>query len=57
LSIQNQIDAANTPENFMWLGKSTNATKGAKTIREWNGHSKLEPIPDKIKNNYFKKIK
>lgn len=45
LSLSDQIEVANTPENFIGLGKRTNTSKGAKPI----GHSKLGPISDEIK--------
>jgi hypothetical protein len=45
LSFKDQVEVANTPENFMGLGKASNASKGAKPISEWQGHSKLGPIP------------
>ena len=55
LSLQDQIAVANTPENFMGLGKSTNASKGAKSISEWNGHSKLGPIPEDVRKQLLQK--
>lgn len=45
LSFKDQVEVANTPENFMGLGKASNASKGAKPISEWQGHSKMGPIP------------
>lgn len=48
LTYEQQLEVANLPENFMGLGRSTNASKGAKSISEWTGHSKLGPIPDDV---------
>lgn len=44
-----QVEVLNLPDNFMGLGKSTNASKGAKSWSEWQGHSQLGPIPDSIR--------
>lgn len=44
-----QIKVLNLVDNFLGLGKPTNASKGAKTWSEWQGHSKLGPIPDNIR--------
>ncbi len=46
LSFEDQKAVANLSENFMGLGKPTNASKGAKPVSEWTGHSKLGPIPE-----------
>lgn len=48
LSFEDQKAVANLKENFMGLGKSSNASKGAKPINEWSGHSKLGPIPEDV---------
>lgn len=55
LSLSDQIEVANTPENFMGLGKRTNASKGAKPISEWEGHSKLGTISEEIKQYLLEK--
>ena len=48
LSFDDQKAIANLKENFMGLGKPTNASKGCKPLSEWQGHSKLGPIsPEK----------
>lgn len=45
LSFNDQKEVANLKENFMGLGKPTNASKGSKPISEWPGHSKMGSIP------------
>lgn len=49
LSLKDQVAVANLPENFMGLGKSTNASKGAQSWAEWPGHSKLGPVPQDVR--------
>lgn len=39
----------------MGLGRSTNASKGAKPIGEWSGHSKLGPISEDIQQQLLQK--
>ena len=46
LSFEDQKAIANLEENFMGLGKQTNASKGAKSISAWSGHSKLGAISE-----------
>ena len=46
LSFEDQKAIANLEENFMGLGKQTNASKGAKPISTWQGHSKLGAISE-----------
>lgn len=46
LSFEDQKAIANLEENFMGLGKQTNASKGAKSISAWSGHSKLGAIAE-----------
>lgn len=55
LTFDQQVEVVNLEENFMGLGKRTNASKGAKKVSEWNGHSKLGPIPDKVKADLLKR--
>ena len=57
LSFQDQKDIANLQENFMGLGKSTNASKGSKSVSEWGGHSKFGPIPDEAKEQLLEQDK
>ena len=54
LSRQKQIEVLNLRENFIGLGKSTNASKGAKSWSEWKGHSKLGKIPDSVREEMLK---
>lgn len=56
LSFEDQKAVANLSENFMGLGKSTNASKGAKPVSEWTGHSKLGPIPEQAQLNRLDQI-
>ena len=55
LSFADQKAVANTPENFMGLGKSTNASKGSNPISEWGGHSKLGPISEGVKQQLLQR--
>lgn len=50
LTFDQQVEIANLKENFMGLGKPTNASKGAKKMTEWKGHSKKGPIPDSVRD-------
>jgi hypothetical protein len=45
LSLENQLEVLNDPENFVGLGKSTNASKGATSWANWPGHSQMGAIP------------
>jgi hypothetical protein len=49
LTFRQKLDILNLPENFMGLGKRTNASKGAKSWEEWSGHSELGPIPTQVR--------
>lgn len=49
LSLAQMTEIANLPENFWGLERGTNASKGAKTLLEWMGHSGREAIPDNIR--------
>jgi hypothetical protein len=44
-----QVEVLNLRDNFLGLGKSTNASKGAKTWADWAGHKKLGEIPTEIR--------
>lgn len=57
LSFEDQRAVVDIPENIMGLGKATNASKGAKPISEWSGHSRLGPIPKEIKKLLLQKDK
>lgn len=49
LSREQQIEVLNLKDNFIGLGKSTNASKGAKNWTDWQGHSKLGEIPSDVR--------
>lgn len=51
LSKSQQIEILNLKDNFIGLGKSSNASKGAKNWDEWVGHSKLGKVPSDVRNN------
>jgi len=51
LSYDDQKKVANLPANFLGLGKRSNASKGAKSWSEWKGHSKLGPVPSKVRQS------
>ena len=55
LPFKDQIEILNLPENFMGLGKATNASKGAKSWAEWKGHSRLGKIPDETRAEMIKR--
>lgn len=57
LSFEDQKAIANLEENFMGLGKRTNASKGAKPISDWNGHSKLGAISEEVQQMLNQKDK
>jgi hypothetical protein len=44
-----KIEVLNLRDNFLGLGKSTNASKGAKTWADWAGHKKLGEIPTEVR--------
>ena len=50
LSREQQIEVLNLKDNFIGLGKSTNASEGAKNWSEWQGHSKLGEIPIDVRS-------
>lgn len=49
LTRQQQLEVVNLRENFVGLGKATNASKQDKTWAEWVGHSKLGPVPPEVR--------
>ena len=51
LSREQQIEVLNLQDNFIGLGKSTNASKGAKNWTEWQGNSKLGQVPSDVRSN------
>jgi hypothetical protein len=51
LTESQQIEILNLRDNFIGLGKSTNASKGAKSWNDWIGHSKLGEVPSDVRDN------
>lgn len=49
LSQKQQLEILNLRDNFLGLGKRTNASKGAKTWADWAGHSRLGSVPPEIR--------
>ena len=49
LSGEQQIEVLNLKDNFIGLGKSTNASKGDKNQTDWQGHSKLGEVPSNVR--------
>ena len=49
LSPKSKLAVANLRANFIGLGKSSNASKGAKSWSEWKGYSKRGPVPTVFK--------
>jgi hypothetical protein len=56
LSTENQLKVLNNPDNFMGLGKSSNASKQDKSWAEWEGLRK-EKVPEKLKAEMIEKEK
>ena len=54
LTKEQQIEILNHKENFIGLGKSTNASKGAHSWSDWKGHSKLGEVPEEVRNKMIK---
>lgn len=50
LSREQQIEVLNLKYNFIGLGKTTNASKGAKNWSDWQGNSKLGEIPSDVRS-------
>jgi hypothetical protein len=49
LTFEGQVEVINLRENIMGLGKSSNASKGARSWVEWKGHSRLGPVPAAVR--------
>ncbi|MBF2598208.1 hypothetical protein [Listeria welshimeri] len=49
LTKEQQIEILNLRENFVGLGKSTNASKGVHSWADWVGHSVLGEVPEKVR--------
>ncbi|WP_255289602.1 hypothetical protein [Bacillus cereus] len=46
---EQQIEVFNMDENFVGLGKPTNASKGAKDWSTWPGHPRYGEVPENIR--------
>jgi hypothetical protein len=57
LSKDNQVKVLNDPENFMGLGRKSNASKGSKSWSEWQGHPDLGPVPPRLRSRMIRKEK
>jgi Ran GTPase-activating protein (RanGAP) involved in mRNA processing and transport len=44
-----QIEVLNLEDNFMGLGKSTNASKGLHNWTDWKGHSVLGEVSEQVR--------
>ncbi|OEG17586.1 hypothetical protein BCR22_02705 [Enterococcus plantarum] len=49
LTKEEQIEILNLQENFVGLGKRTNASKGAHNWTDWKGHSVLGEVPADVR--------
>ena len=50
LTREEKLEVANLRENFIGLGKRTNASKQDKNWTEWPGHKELGPVPDDVRS-------
>jgi len=57
LTPNQQLWLLNFRNNFIGLGGRTNASKGAKAIEEWKGHSKLGPVPTELREQLTQRAK
>ena len=55
LSAEQKEEVLNLKDNFIGLGKPTNASKGAKSWTEWRGHSVLGEVPDSVRKEMLEK--
>ncbi|HJQ33118.1 MAG TPA: Ig-like domain-containing protein [Pyrinomonadaceae bacterium] len=51
LTLKDQLEVANLPENFIGLGKRTNSSKGAKSFADWPGHPELGPVDPAVRSH------
>ncbi|MCM2590909.1 pre-toxin TG domain-containing protein [Rossellomorea marisflavi] len=54
---EQQIEILNLKDNFVGLGKSSNASKGAHSWADWKGHSKMGEVPDNVRMEMLEKEK
>ncbi|MFD0048961.1 hypothetical protein ACFVHQ_06495 [Actinomycetes bacterium NPDC127524] len=57
LTKEQQIEILNLKDNFIGLGKSSNASKGAHSWADWNGHSKMGEVPVNVRMEMLEKEK
>jgi len=55
LSREQQIEILNLKDNFVGLGKSSNASKGAHSWADWKGHSKIGEVPVNVRKEMLEK--
>ncbi|MFJ7860247.1 T7SS effector LXG polymorphic toxin, partial [Peribacillus sp. NPDC097206] len=55
LTREQQIEILNLKDNFVGLGKSSNASKGAHSWAEWKGHSKMGEVPVNVRMEMIEK--
>ncbi|WP_253957950.1 pre-toxin TG domain-containing protein [Metabacillus halosaccharovorans] len=55
LTREQQIEILNLKENFVGLGKSSNASKGANSWADWKGHSKMGEVPVNVRMEMLEK--
>lgn len=57
LTREQQIEILNLKDNFVGLGKSSNASKGAHSWADWKGHSKMGEVPVNVRMEMLEKEK
>ncbi|CAH0173359.1 MULTISPECIES: T7SS effector LXG polymorphic toxin [Bacillaceae] len=55
LTREQQIEILNLKDNFVGLGKSSNASKGAHSWADWKGHSKMGEVPVNVRMEMLEK--
>ncbi|MBO2535359.1 T7SS effector LXG polymorphic toxin [Rummeliibacillus suwonensis] len=55
LTREQQIEILNLKDNFIGLGKSSNASKGDHSWADWKGHSKMGEVPVNVRMEMLKK--
>ncbi|MBC2676331.1 pre-toxin TG domain-containing protein [Listeria booriae] len=54
LTLEQQIEVLNLEDNFVGLGKRTNASKGSHDWSGWKGHSELGDVPTEVREEMLK---
>lgn len=57
LTREQQIETLNLKDNFVGLGKSSNASKRAHSWADWKGHSKMGEVPVNVRIEMLEKEK